>query len=508
MAQRGKKREAGLWLWCFLSAFFVLLFCSKCSFIYPFQDGFDANCFFTVGKSLVRGKVLYRDIYEHKGLYWYLLYSLAYLISHVTFMGAFILEVMAGTLTMYLTVRIVRLFLPDSSFFYLPLVAAVLYSGDAFSYGGQVEEIVLPILLWALYTFLDFRLRQKNVQLALWKVFVCGILTAVLFWMKYTLTGMFLGLTIFMVVLCIREKEYAYLFRCAGAFLGGFFLGSLPAVIYFTVTDSWKDLWEVYFYNMIFRYNTKDIGMSRVEYSLRKVLLTFWRNKRFSLLIVLGVLSFLWQKKDKVDVVTKAGLVFLCLITTVCIFYSKQYNRYWGLALGAFAPLGIPPVYSLCVWLWHRFGREKKLPRAFLPVAGGLSLAGAIGICLLFGTNTYLLKYKQEELPQYRFRDLIRSEMGEKEVKILNYGGLDLGLYTVLDVVPDCKYFTECNIDLPELFETQDRYVIEGRGDYIVTMDQLDIGLDRYEMALEAESELEYPNYVQSYFLYRRIREE
>ena len=48
-------------------AFIFITICSKSSPLYPFNDWVDANCFFTVGKSIVNGKTLYLDIFEkHK----------------------------------------------------------------------------------------------------------------------------------------------------------------------------------------------------------------------------------------------------------------------------------------------------------------------------------------------------------------------------------------------------------------------------------------------------------
>ena len=48
----------------------VLLFVGTAnSPLFPYNVWDDANCFFTVGKSMFVGKVLYRDIFEQKGIY-------------------------------------------------------------------------------------------------------------------------------------------------------------------------------------------------------------------------------------------------------------------------------------------------------------------------------------------------------------------------------------------------------------------------------------------------------
>ena len=51
-------------LFACLAAFSLLAVCSKSSFLYPMNDWVDVNCFFTVGRGILRGLVPYRDLYE------------------------------------------------------------------------------------------------------------------------------------------------------------------------------------------------------------------------------------------------------------------------------------------------------------------------------------------------------------------------------------------------------------------------------------------------------------
>ena len=72
------KKEAGFaFLFSLLTAAALLLICTKSSVLYPFNDWVDANCYFSVGKSMMNGKVLYRDIYDHKGPLLYTLHAFA-----------------------------------------------------------------------------------------------------------------------------------------------------------------------------------------------------------------------------------------------------------------------------------------------------------------------------------------------------------------------------------------------------------------------------------------------
>ena len=95
----------------FLVAFCVLLFTSKNSFLYPFNDWVDENAFFTVGKGIFKGVVPYRDVFEQKGLLLYFLFGIASLISYKSFIGVFFLEVVFFTFFLYYGYKTITLFL-------------------------------------------------------------------------------------------------------------------------------------------------------------------------------------------------------------------------------------------------------------------------------------------------------------------------------------------------------------------------------------------------------------
>ena len=77
-------------LFAFLLSFLFITICSKNSFLYPMNDWGDVNCFFIVGRSLLDGKVLYRDIYDQKGPILYFIYALLSSISSTSFFAVYI----------------------------------------------------------------------------------------------------------------------------------------------------------------------------------------------------------------------------------------------------------------------------------------------------------------------------------------------------------------------------------------------------------------------------------
>ena len=58
-----------------LAAFILLLFATRSSFLYPYNDWNDANSYFSVGKALFHGKMPYRDVFDQKGMYLYFFYG-------------------------------------------------------------------------------------------------------------------------------------------------------------------------------------------------------------------------------------------------------------------------------------------------------------------------------------------------------------------------------------------------------------------------------------------------
>ena len=72
---RDKKNEKLLVIFfCFLLSFLLLMLCSKCSFLYPFNGWDDFNSFYTVGNSWAKGLIPYRDLFEQKGPLLYLIF--------------------------------------------------------------------------------------------------------------------------------------------------------------------------------------------------------------------------------------------------------------------------------------------------------------------------------------------------------------------------------------------------------------------------------------------------
>ena len=103
------RRYVGL-LYLMAVSLIIALFAFGGSPFYPINEWSDPNCFLTVGRAMLDGKVMYRDIYEQKGPYVYFLHALAALISDTSFIGVWLMEVVTLFFSMWLISKIVGMY--------------------------------------------------------------------------------------------------------------------------------------------------------------------------------------------------------------------------------------------------------------------------------------------------------------------------------------------------------------------------------------------------------------
>ncbi len=254
----GKKQSFFPILVCMFLGFIAITISSKNSFLYAFNDSGDVQVFVTTARCILRGDVLYRDVFDVKGPYHYVFYVLGLLMEDSSFLGIYLVESVLFMGYMVLAYKIASLYLDNAVLCVMvsgasAFVATVTY--DMYG-GGQCEEFVLPFLAMAMFIVLKYFRRQYPHRIKWYQVTVIGILTAVVFWIKYTLTGLFLGIVLYVLCLQIKERKWKELGAYIGQFLAGFLIGSIPVLCYFGWHNAFADLWQVYFYDLLFAYKS------------------------------------------------------------------------------------------------------------------------------------------------------------------------------------------------------------------------------------------------------------
>ena len=448
----------------FCVALVSISICSLSSPLYPFNDWVDANCFFTVGKSMLYGIVPYRDLYEAAA--WAFL-SLAWK-SHLLLTGR-----------------------RDPIFLFL--TAALVYTAPAFLKGGSAEELSLPLLMLSLYYGL--RCVFLNRELTKREAFLIGLSSGVVLWIKYSMLGFYLGFILVPAYRMLRNGRGLKLLKLLGLIVLGVAAASLPVLAYFGYHHALDSLWEAYFYNNLFVYGKASSLMNTVR-GLASGMASMLTYNDATILLVLFSLAMLWGERNR----TLAIHVFLCFGFAFGLIYAGGINlKYYSEILCIFIPLGVTQLLQFCGRARetaHSAG-EKAAETDSLEKACGdvfkqrpdFGRASRIVIPLLFtlalfgSENSYMLLHKRAEMPQFIFAETLKED---PDATLFNYGALDIGLFTTADILPSTRYFCMLNLPSEEMVTEMEHYMRDGTTEYIVSRG-LEVESPSYRLLQTAE---------------------
>ena len=409
---------------------------SKSSFLYPLNDWVDSNCFFTVGKALLSGKVLYRDIFEQKGPLIYFLHALAARISYRSFLGMYFFEIFACFIFLYYSAKLFALFSDsgakrgslfsgdsaerfslfsgdsakrvsgaDCIYYFIPVVSALTYSSAAFYHGDSVEEFFLPLITYSLYTGVTICLEEA---IDYKKVFFTGICTGIVLWTKYTSLGFYIGGILVLSVYFLKQGKGKEVAKAALYYALGVLIVTLPVFIYFLGNNALADLYNTYFYNNMVLYSNRpeDHGLETGWglNVLRGVAKAFQNNLALGLIIAAFIILAYRNINRKVYVLLIVTMFSSCLF----IFKGTKSYNYYPLIFYSYLGAGLAfPLSWLYQWLGGKIKRFRGAAAAAVSVAvvSLLCLAGA----MVRSPNTYMLLEKKENLPQYKFAKIIEE---------------------------------------------------------------------------------------------------
>mgnify|MGYP006916064218 CR=1 FL=1 len=448
----------------FAACFCVLSFCTTSSFLYRYNTWDDPNTFLTMGKGLVLGKVPYRDLYDHKGPLLWFIHAAAYLLSRHTFHGGFIMEVLFATFFSYFAYKAVRLFTSKSVLFVFPLVGALIYAAYNISWGDTAEEFSIPFFMYALYVSAK-HLKQKT-DYSGQELFFTGVCCGCVLWIKYTCLGFFIGWIFVPLYVYIREKKFAALGMCILCFILGIIASALPYFIYFGWHHAIKDWFTVYFYHNMFLYtpSSEKLGLLAIIKNCIKPFPYLCHKIFFITLFTAMSFYFLWKENEKRLL---AALCFSLLFSYFFVFFLNRQSPYSSFVLNIYVIFAIVPL--------NRF--LSRVPENKRKYALAASFVFSAAFCLLTYREIGRMKIKREEMPQYQFREIAKTVPSPS---LLTYKFADTGFYTLADILPSCKYFSETAMPLPEQDEVRDYYVQNAMTDFVITLHPLD--LPRYEL--------------------------
>lgn len=483
-----KKRRL---LYCIIISFIFLFFLSKSSPLYKINDWYDAQCFFTVGKSMLNNRLPYLDLFEQKGPLLFFIYSIAAFFSSKSFIGVFILEVISYTIFLYYINKILELFnIEKNRYFILPILSMLILSSRSFTAGGSCEEFCFPILAITMYYFIKY---LKTNKISDKETLLIGILSGCILWMKYTILGFSIGFCLTVLIKKIKEKDYKDLLRKILFFLLGIIITTLPWIIFFGIhKNGLKKLIEIYFLFNINSYSTK---VSLIDKILNLILTIFEVSLKYFQYIILIFIPMLVSIKSDFFFKEKENNVYLLLSTfllLIFIFIGGTNYRYYSLPIQPFMIFGI-----IYFFKYLNFKNSKIIN---IPII----LLVTLSISFIHSPNTKFIFKEKSYYAQYEFSKNIK-----KNKTILNYGFLDGGFYFTTNTYPNTYFFQKNNIKY-NLYkknnDEQNKYIRKQATDYVITK-KLNKKkrklIEKYYELIDTHSQ-EYEEKKVRYYLYRK----
>ena len=305
------------------SFIFLLLFARYTSPLTPGENGYDGAFFRLVGQRMTEGYLPYRDFFDMKGPYLFLLEYLGQLLVRGR-TGAFILEWVNLTAALLIVCRIFdRLKVQKYLTRILLLLPCVWMAAGTFEGGNMTEELSLPALFLCLDLWLKHYLDQESVGCHPPKyAAVYGACFMFLALIRITNAALIGAIVLALCVELIARRSLKCLGLNALAFLGGAALVFLPMYVYYALNGlAGEMLYQVFVFG--YRYGS--------EYSLMESLVRALRHPHHFMFLLLPMLLVLVYRVR--DMRLNILAVFASLFTFLACIPSNQYSHYLTLGI-------------------------------------------------------------------------------------------------------------------------------------------------------------------------------
>ena len=237
------------YLTSFLGTLFVLYPINPINSTLPSRD---AGVFLYIGWRWLNGDIPYKDVWDHKPPLIYVVDALGLSFTPNSLWGVWFLQFVFLFMTIFLVYKTL-----ENQFGILSAVTGAVMMTAGLSTlletGNVTEEYALVFQALCLYLFVKAYQADFPARTTFW----LGLCAGLAFNSKQTSIGVWLTFALILGIVRIRQRQIP--FRDAFAFLGGFLIPSLIAVLYFASQNALTDFWEqAYLYN--FSYINKHEG--------------------------------------------------------------------------------------------------------------------------------------------------------------------------------------------------------------------------------------------------------
>ena len=445
-------------LYCVGVSFIVMMLASANSFIFARNTFVDPNAFMMVGRRMLKGAVMYKDVYEHKGPYLCLLSEFMCFISSNSYIGMFLVEFVLFSIFLFYSYKILYIYFENNSIMFIPIIAFICLVSTIYTEELSVEQLCIPMLSISLYMLLKFF--KEGYEKHIW--LINGIFTGIIFWIKYTVLMIYIVWCFVILFYCLKRKDIKKLFEIIIKWAFGILIASIPIVIYFTINNAWYDLYKAYFYNLIVIYPSlaRRGPVDMVVFMIAIMVTSIY----VFIVLVLGVIGLQKSRstyKNEICLVSIPLLVFIAFNT----YNSKNFPYTWQV-VDVFLPVTIVGLINLVKNTGFAKTFSEYIGKKNKRVVNGVILVISLILLCVFSAQFKQLFKKQDGTAAVAFAEEIRKE---KDAKMITYRCSDPGIYMELGVTNDMKYFNYYGIWTDEINEEYEKVFADKDVKFVLT---------------------------------------
>lgn len=449
------------YVFLFIVVFILCLLTLYSSPLYKGLPDIDSSVFQVMGKGMLEHKIIYRDLFDHKGPIVYIINAIAFIISNKY--GLFIIEFIIfyiGTIFVYKTSRIV---LSKK----LSIIVNLLYMLISFRYfygGNYTEEYAITFMSIAMYFIIKI-LYNKEIDKKIYWIIIGATFTINLL-IKPTYISIWMAFGIVQLISSIKDKKIKELIKNIGYMIIGILIISVPIMLYLIINNAVSSFIDAYI-DMNMKYSNSSI-LKRIKSFAE--LSTRYKYNQYLLMMLISNIVLLFSKK-----INKRTKSFVTLFSVVSLILTAWAPNVYSHYLIQLSPCAILESIFLGYIIEQKI-REKgilnyKVIRE-LPI-------NFIYICVIIVVTLNVFKITSEHKGIFLKQIKLHKILVEKINEVNNYIDEDdeilvLGnnsyYYLLFDKQPEFKYFFQYPIiEYDEkIREETEKYIIEKKPKVII----------------------------------------
>jgi len=203
-----------------------------------FLPGHDSSMFQYFGYAMNNGKILYTEIFDHKGPMIFIINYLGSLFTSSTFQGIYILEFLSLFIYFLFSYKTLKLWLPKALSF-IAVIPQGLILMDYLEGGNLTEEYALPFIAISLFIFSKYFIDPKSIHCL--EIIFLGMACAIVFSLRANMVVVWLAFCLIIFLKMIISKEYNNLLKYTLFFTLGLMLFFVPMGLYLYINGALEE---------------------------------------------------------------------------------------------------------------------------------------------------------------------------------------------------------------------------------------------------------------------------